>query len=176
MFSREKSRMVKGIAVLMMLAHHCFAFPEFWLDDFQVSLIPRVICNHFKICVAVFAFITGYGFCASRGGTYKDQIGKILTFLGQYWLQLFLVFLPVASVSFSFTLRQILYNMAALYDNVVLFAWYVFFQCYVMLTFHFVKRLLNKGLLRDLITALFGGYCVTVFFYFQPWTVRCFPC
>ena len=160
--------MIKGIAILMMLAHHCFAFPEFWLDDIQTGAILQAVCDHFKICVAMYAFITGYGFCASRSGAYIKQIGKVLVFLGQYWLQLFLIFLPIASVSFSFTVRKILYNMAALHDNVVLFAWYVFFHCYVMLTFHFVKKILNKGLIPDLITVLLGGYCVTVFFYFQP--------
>lgn len=160
--------MIKGAAILMMLAHHCFAFPAFWLDDFRTSPILHVISSNLKICVAMYAFITGYGFCAGRGGSYKAQIGKVLSFLGQYWLQLFLMFLPIASVSFSFSLRHILYNMVALHDNIVLFAWYVFFHCYVVLTFHFVRKLLNKGLIRDLITVLFGGYCVTAFFYFFP--------
>ena len=167
-FSREMSRMIKGIAILMMLMHHCFAFPAFWLDGFQTGNVLSTISDNFKICVAMYAFITGYGFCAGKVGNYRKQTGKVLTFLGQYWLQLFLIFLPIASVSYTFSLRKILYNMAALHDNVVLFAWYVFFHCIVMLTFPLVRRLLNGGLCRDLVTVLFGGYCVTVLFYFQP--------
>lgn len=167
-FSKDMSGMIKGVAILMMLAHHCFAFPDFWLDGFRVGTIPAMISNHFKICVAVFAFITGYGFCVGRSNTYKDVIRKLINFLGQYWLQLFLIFLPIACVGFTFSLERMLYNLIALYDNIILFAWYVFFHCCVLLTFPLAKRLLNKGPAWDLAVVLAGGYGITVFLYFLP--------
>ena len=167
-FSRSMSQMIKGIAILMMIAHHCFAFPEYWLDDFQASLFLEALGDQFKICVAIFAFITGYGFCVGRRGTYRDSLRKTMVFLGQYWLQLFLIFLPVASLSYRFSAKRILYNMIALNDNIIIFAWYVFFHCLVMLTFPLVRKMLNGKPVRDLAVVLLGGYCVTVFFYFQP--------
>ena len=119
-FSREMSLTVKGVAILMMLAHHCFAFPDYWLDGFAVDGIPMLLFDNFKICVAVFAFITGYGFYVGKESKYKDNLGKVLRFLGQYWLQLFLIFLPVASVYFEFSAKGILYNLIALHDNIIL--------------------------------------------------------
>lgn len=168
LLSKQLSYMIKGVAILMMLAHHCFAFPEYWLDTYSVGLITTVICNQFKICVAIFAFITGYGFCAGKERRYRDTLWKAMNFLGQYWLQLFLIFLPIASASFSFSAKRILYNLIALYDNIILFAWYVFFHVLVMLSFPLVKRLLGRGLAIDSILVIFGGYGVTVLFYFLP--------
>lgn len=167
-FPRNISLMVKGVAILMMIAHHCFAFPSYWLDSFCVSPFWAELCNQFKICVAVFAFITGYGFFAGKHPMFTDSLGKIPVFLGQYWMQLFLVFLPVASIGFSFSAKRILYNMFALYDNIILFAWYVFFHCLVMLTFPLVKSMLRKSLAWNLGIVLLGGYCITVILYFQP--------
>lgn len=167
-FSKDMSGMVKGVAILMMLAHHCFAFPDFWLDGFRVGTIPAAISDQFKLCVAVFSFITGYGFYVGRSNTYQDVLRKLFNFLGQYWLQLFLIFLPVACVGFTFSVKKVLYNLIALYDNIILFAWYVFFHCYVLLTFPLVKRLLNKGPIWDLAVVLAGGYGVTAFLYFLP--------
>lgn len=152
----------------MMIAHHCFAFPDYWLEPFSVSYFIANLCNQFKLCVAVFAFITGYGFHVSKNTSFLQLIRKVMNFLAQYWFQLFLIFLPVASIGFSFSLKQILYNIFALYDNIIIFAWYVFFHCVVILTFPVVKRLLTKGPVWDLFIVLIGGYCVTVLFYFWP--------
>lgn len=167
-FSKDKSCMIKGVAILMMLAHHCFAFPDYWLDGFQVGAIPTEISEQFKLCVAVFAFITGYGFFAGKRNAYRDIVRKLLNFLGQYWLQLFLIFLPIACVGFPFSVKRVLYNLIALYDNIIVFAWYVFFHCLVLLTFPLVKKLLNKGPVWDLAAVLAGGYGVTVLLYFLP--------
>lgn len=167
-FSKELSLAIKGVAILMMLAHHCFAFPDYWLDDFSVGAIPTAVCDSFKICVALFAFITGYSSFVTKERKYKDVLGKALCFLWQYWLQLFLIFLPVACIHFSFSTKRILYNLIALHDNIILFAWYVFFHILVMLTFPFVKRLLGKRLWLDLPIIVIGGYCVTAILYFLP--------
>ena len=167
-FSRKMSQMVKGIAILMMLAFHCLSFPDYWLDDFQ--LVPFLIgpIKQFKLCVAIFAFITGYGFYVGRRGTYRNSIRKTLIFLMQYWPQLFFIFLPIASVSFRFSVKKILYNLVALNDNIIYFGWYVFFHCFVTLTFPLVRKLLNGSAVRDLAVVFVGGYCATVFFYFLP--------
>lgn len=167
-FGRDVSLAVKGVAILLMIAHHCFAFPAYWLDPFCVSPFWAGLCDQFKICVAVFAFITGYGAFVGKSLTFRDSLKKTLLFLSQYWLQLFLIFLPVASIGYSFSVKRILYNMLALYDNIILFAWYVFFHCLVTLTFPFVKKLLTKGPVWDLGIVLIGGYCITVVFYFFP--------
>lgn len=174
MFSRDMSNLVKGVAILLMIAHHCFSFPEYWVDEFSISPFLADVCNQFKICVAVFAFITGYGFYVSKRASYLHMFRKMLQFLCRYWLQLFLIFLPVAAIHFDFSAKQILNNMIALYDNVILFGWYVFFHCVVLLTFPLVKKTLNRTPVWDLAIVLAGGYCVTVILYFLPFETPLF--
>lgn len=56
---------VKGIAIILMIIHHSFGFP----DDYIVGIsypdltgIVEYIRNSTKICVPIFVFLTGGGF------------------------------------------------------------------------------------------------------------------
>lgn len=69
-FTKEDTVAIKGIALLMMLFHHCFWNAEFtsqYALDYspfnQESIVS--IGMFFKICVSIFAFITGYGLVLS---------------------------------------------------------------------------------------------------------------
>lgn len=75
-FTKEHTRIVKGIAVLMLLFHHLFNdYPEYeghyvnyWpLTGDQVTNIA-LAC---RVCVAIFVFITGYGLAASYAKTFS---------------------------------------------------------------------------------------------------------
>lgn len=66
MFDRNTSNAIKGIAILMMLMHHCF-MDKYRFLGYEVSFAPFGM-NHmiglasfFKICVSLFAIISGYG-------------------------------------------------------------------------------------------------------------------
>lgn len=167
-FSRDVSYAVKGVAIIMMLVHHCLGFPDYWLNPMEVSPAVAQIASQFKLCVAMYAFITGYGFYFSQDGSFVNHLKKAGSFLTQYWIQLFLIFLPIAGIHFRFSARKILLNMLALHDNIILFAWYVFFHLVVLLTFPYFKRLLNRGLLWDLTIIIIGGYGCTVALYILP--------
>ena len=74
-FTKQHTRIVKGIAVLMLLFHHLFNdYPEYeghyvnyWpLTGDQVTNMA-LAC---RVCVAVFVFITGYGLAASYAKTF----------------------------------------------------------------------------------------------------------
>lgn len=64
-FQKEDSLMLKGVAILMMLWHHCFLAGRF--EAYSVIFWPLKesqvvnIAEFFKICVSLFAFISGYG-------------------------------------------------------------------------------------------------------------------
>lgn len=65
-FDKNKSLELKGIAIILMLFHHCFRIKKIY-DGYVVSFYPfreTSIVNAAyasKICVSFFAFITGYG-------------------------------------------------------------------------------------------------------------------
>lgn len=66
LFDKESSTALKGIAIIMMLFHHCFR-KTFLFEEYTISFFPlsqqTVVNLAFvsKICVSIFAFISGYG-------------------------------------------------------------------------------------------------------------------
>ena len=73
-FDKSRSLELKGIAIILMLFHHCFRIPEIF-KGYSVSFYPfqeATIVNvayASKICVSFFAFVTGYGLFLS----YSDK-------------------------------------------------------------------------------------------------------
>ncbi|MGN0393939.1 MAG: acyltransferase [Coprococcus sp.] len=65
-FDKDASNAIKGIAILMMLMHHCF-MNEGRFFGYDISFSPFgqnhivALASFFKICVSLFAIISGYG-------------------------------------------------------------------------------------------------------------------
>ena len=83
--SKETTAKIKGIAIILMIIHHFLAYP-FWLIDGvnypNVNILGEnlnvwIECST-KICVSIFAFITGYGYYLRNNQTIKYGIKKIL--------------------------------------------------------------------------------------------------
>lgn len=87
-FSKKDTLVVKGIAIIMMLFHHCFTSADRYSGhDIVFSPLGEAftveIASFFKICVAIFVFISGYGIAISLSrikfddfGGYKKQLAK----------------------------------------------------------------------------------------------------
>lgn len=77
-FDKNASNAIKGIAILMMLLHHCF-MNEGRFFGYDVSFAPFgknhvvAIAAFFKICVSLFAMISGYGLYLN----YKNKDEKL---------------------------------------------------------------------------------------------------
>ena len=79
-FSVDDSLAIKGIAIILLLFHHLFRVPALYsgydvnflfLDEEFVS----VLFTYFKVCVGIFAFISGFGLSKS----YKKSRDKLDT-------------------------------------------------------------------------------------------------
>ncbi len=104
-FSKTDSLCLKGIAIVMMCFHH--GFREEWLfKDYTVSFAPfsmdtiMSICQIFKICVCIFAFITGYGLYLSAKDTCNDLktsekwiMSRLIKTLSAFWMIYILSFI-----------------------------------------------------------------------------------
>ena len=84
-FTKNHTEILKGVAILLMLFHHLFAFPEWYVEGVSYIGIPLrantleyVIGQFGHICVAVFAFLTGYGmfFSYKSGSIIKKSFKK----------------------------------------------------------------------------------------------------
>ena len=86
-FTKEESLALKAVAVLLLIMHHTLRFP-FLYDGYTLNFFPLVesqvnyISEYSKICVGIFAFITGYGITEK----YRDS-GKYASYqaVAQYW-------------------------------------------------------------------------------------------
>jgi len=64
-FTRDKSLMLKGVGILLMMWHHCFYKGRF--ENYYVVFSPLTIgqatriAGFCKICVTMFVFVSGYG-------------------------------------------------------------------------------------------------------------------
>ena len=103
-FSKENSLALKGTAILMMMWHHCFLIGRF--EKYSISFWPmtegQVVCiaDFLKICVSLFAFISGYGLYRTwTAAQQKEQstsrwiYERLVRTLSSYWFVIVLAWL-----------------------------------------------------------------------------------
>lgn len=103
-FSKTESMCLKGIAIIMMMFHHCYRsvdrFEDYYVDfePFTMEFIVN-ISDYFKICVSIFAFITGYGLylslrkrCGSAQEIEEWIYKRLIKTMAGFWLVYILVF------------------------------------------------------------------------------------
>ena len=101
-FSREDTKLMKGVAILLMLMHHLWAFPEriaggeLW---HVLNICGESSLTYFgsfgKICVSFFFFLGGYGVYLTTCSKKYDLIAKIKGLYLAYW-KVFVLFIPLA--------------------------------------------------------------------------------
>lgn len=94
-FTKKDTALVKGVAILMMLFHHCFEsagrYAGYEMNFFPLTESQTItVASFFKICVALFVFLSGYGIAKSLEKTPQDgytrQIGRrTFSLMSGYW-------------------------------------------------------------------------------------------
>lgn len=126
---KKTTQMIKGMAIVIMLAHHFIVFSFSELP--QGVTLFGVAC---KICVAIYAVLSGYGYFFTREKTLRYGLKKSWGLLQIYWLQLFTLFIPAAMVGgWKLTPLKMIIQLFGLLPNLNWFAWYVFFYIFCML-------------------------------------------
>ena len=75
---KEDSAALKGLAVLLLIFHHCYRLAD-RIERYQVDLCGLTteqlvaIAECCKICVAIFAFVSGYGLMYGYSAKMKNQ-------------------------------------------------------------------------------------------------------
>lgn len=91
-FCSEDSMKIKGIAIVLMMFHHCFGSADRF-EAYNISFFPFSteqfirIASSFKICVSLFAFITAYGLTQSLKASSKDF--NLYQWYGKRFIKLF---------------------------------------------------------------------------------------
>lgn len=103
-FSAMDSMALKGVAIIIMMFHHCFLNPERY-EGYTVDFSPLgetfvgEISYIFKICVSLFAFVSGYGLYSSAKNKCNDMktteqwvISRLIKTLSGFWVVYVLIF------------------------------------------------------------------------------------
>lgn len=150
---------IKGIAILLMIVHHSLGLPESWFEPglgygqlaIGGKMLYQWIGNPTKICVSVFAFLTGWSYWKHKTYTWRYSARKCLQLLLQYWLVLFLVFYPCGyaiSRYVPLSKREVFWNVFSIHYRAVSFSWYVLFYIFCMLTLPvFIKCISGRKVL-----------------------------
>lgn len=139
---RKESKLIAGIAILLMVFHHIFGFSEYringndYIESFCIYGISfeRMIAAFGKICVALFAFSSGYVIWKKSEDYTKLRkiFSRIIKFLFNYWI-IFILFMIYGAIIGDPLPRgsDFFYNLIGLetapqkqYVNVA-FSWYV---------------------------------------------------
>ena len=155
--TKQESAMLQGIAVLLMIYHHFFNDLSIHGESLRFWNAEVVIRFAWfgKICVGIFAFVSGYGMFKvlehkSGGAMVKRCVSQTLGLLIRYWIVL-LVFMGAffSMGKRSFEPREFLQNFFCVSDSYNGAFWYVqeyvFFMLLLILVHGFFAAFSKKG-------------------------------
>lgn len=160
-YGKTEAQMIAGVAIVMMLVHHFFGFADYRLDGNWIYepvkiggvSVERIFASAGKLCVAIFAFSSGYAIWINRESFAKyKSIGKrTLKFLLNYWIILaaFLIYAIIIGDNVP-SGQDLIHNIYGVgtgphepYVNVA-FAWYVVFYVSLLVMTPLIIRIFSR--------------------------------
>lgn len=155
-FGRDKTQIIKGIALILMLFHHT-GVPGFWaVDGTNLYSALAQIQNATKMCVDIFTFFIGYGFFCSNNKSLSYSFKRILLLLIPYWFMFLFMFLPCCYLSGNLPevlvnnkhgvhwIIELIYNLFGFSSTINQYSWFVAFYICAILLLPFVHKVINK--------------------------------
>lgn len=157
-FTKYNTKAIKGIAIILMLYHHLFFFPDRISDEIVYLPIIKIggmslayfIGEFGNICVSIYLFLGGYGTyisCRKSENVWLCIFNKVKTLYAEYW-KIFAVFVPICMIAGVDRVEKkfeiLILNFTGMYTSYCGEWW--FFTPYVTLlvVFPILYRLINK--------------------------------
>lgn len=164
--NKKTTQQIKGIAILIMILHHFIVIPFS-----ELPYIITIFGNACKICVAIYAVLSGYGYFFAKQKTIRYGLKKIWGLLQIYWISLFTLFIPAAIIGgWKLTPWRLIVQLFGLLPNLNWFAWYVFFYIFCMLIMPLLcrHRVFRFNSLVNLILMIVVPYMFEVILHIIP--------
>lgn len=183
--TKQHSAFLYGIAIMFMIYHHLFCIPsriQFGylsvLDNvfaFSPVSVERTLAWFCKICVAIYAFISGYGLCRSLNvdpeqGVFKSlgylylgvlkKIGKVLFKL----LIVLAIFIPLLILvnNRQVSFLEFLFNLIGYQSSLSGVYWYVNFYISTMLLYPLVCLVFTRTSKKKAIQIIVSLTCLSL--------------
>ena len=143
------TNVIKGVAILLMLFHHFFTFPDWYTGTITYGFenVLYFLCGPTRICVGIFCFLTGYFYFFNNNKNYKYSLKKIVNIHINY-VSVFIPFLILSLILGCYELSYItIFEFLGMNDQIMVFCWYVWFYFLVMLTMPLFVKAENKHVL-----------------------------
>lgn len=175
-FSKRDTKIIKGVAICLMLYHHLFAYPMKVVDGnifislytFGETTLSTYIGQFGRICLPMFVFLSGYGIYLSSRKC-EDVQGLVLRqMLGLYrsFWKVFFIFVPLSVLVFGIrpqpVQRELIYNFLGLSYSFNKEWWFITPYVLLLLVFPAVRLFVerkNATLYSDLLlVVLLNGF------------------
>lgn len=113
--TKDCSNMIKGIAVLMMIMHHLWTFPD-RIPGLALLNVETQIGSAAKICVSIFMFLSGYGLYYTYAHKGSIRVWhRVKNVYKRFW-KVFFIFVPIGLIFLSkpFSIVEFLQNLFCL--------------------------------------------------------------
>lgn len=130
--SRENSIHIKAVAILLMVFHHLYSQT---VDGYEYPHSWCTLAGCCKICVPIFAFLTGWAYAINKKTKLVDSLKKLGQFFLSFWVSV-LFCLGFASLicGYELTWEHIANEFFPIgKQSVMVHCWYVTFFFYLML-------------------------------------------
>ncbi len=169
-FTKDKTLVLKGIALLLMIMHHT-CVPTYWAaEGTTVFTELGYFQSVTKMCVYIFAFLVGYGFFCSSNKTVKYSLKRCLLLLVPFWVMLLGMFVPlsvgtgtfpsVVGDNFPKAALNIVYNMFGISESLNWYSWFIAFYIFSILSLPYVHKLIERFPKYGWIAVFLGSYVV----------------
>ena len=183
-FTREKTAIIKGFAIVFMIILHVFGGAGWYDIDLQMNH-NEVLMNFmptFKICVGMFVFMVGYGYAFSKSKDFVYSVRHIKNLLSSFWIILFVFAFP-ASYGAIKGGKELLTNMLGVSSSLCWVSWFVYFYIWAMIVMPFLGRVIDKKPIQWTPILMMLAYVSMVVVhkyvlasYFNDWTQALFDC
>lgn len=166
-FTREDTKAVKGVAVLMMLMHHLFSYPDRIAYPGLITLSSYIGFDLIKYiglfgqsCVSIFTLIGGYGIYRNFQSGKLSVKTKIKQLYFEYW-KVFAVFVPIGFLFFSdqpqycksetvcnrfsdFSITDLFLNVIGVKSSYNNEWWFLITYVFCLLLFPLISKIISK--------------------------------
>ena len=151
---KETSTLLKGVAILFMLIHHMFTFPH-WIvgGGYNPNLFFAQYFNvPTRICVGMFAFITGWAFALHKEKSLSWVTVKVIDFYKRYWISfIFLLLFSIGVCNYRPSIIDIIKEATGLFNELMKFCWYVPFYVTSLFLMYFLYHQMDRSVVYSFV-------------------------